>query len=706
MTLFRRWLPLSLFGWLSAATLAGSLAAQEAPAPASSPKRLIVDRDMTLDPGGSYGSIVITASNVTLDGAGVQLIGPGKTGDPKSFQGIAVRGEGVSNVTIRNLRASGWETGIVVRDGRGWTIEGCDLSDNFHDPEFGWGENGRRGGIVLERVQKSTIRRCRANRVWDACVLVDSHENRIELNDFSRTSNTCLKLWASSRNLVVDNNLSYGIRIKAGEVHARDSTSVLIESGSNANRFLGNDCTHGGDGIFIRVLNGWCSVGNYFERNDCSYANNNGFECWAPENTFVRNKANHCSYGFWMGGSDRSVLVDNEASFNGQPDGPHNSPHLPDRGHAGIVFMFGPSSHTVARGNVCRDNQGAGIAVIGDQGSKGQKWKAFHWIIEQNVLERNRWGVFLEYADWIDLRGNAYRENAIADVHQSAGATRISRTGDERPVPRILDAPQVLLEGPNSVVVGQEATWTAKAVRGEQRDSIKAVFRWDLGAGESETSASALESTATKTFLAPGFHRIGVTGSDGQLSGMAWRDLYVVDAGEDRATEGGAGDWTWIDELKPASKVEFRDDAEIHLAGRSSVYARAAPYNGGRVHFVYPRERSLGAKVGPGSRLVFWVKAQNPNLPGFQDVNPLVTLSDSQSRRRRLKPKTDLLGQPTYNEAREGWRRIVVPLAGDATWEATGEQLQVVDQIQLGFDSWGGDPLDLWIDGLQFQTTP
>ena len=231
-------------------------------------------------------------------------------------------------------------------EGHDWVIKGCDFSDNFHDPQFGWGENGRRGGILLEKVSHSVIRGNRANRVWDACVLVDCQENRLEENDFSHTSNTCLKLWHSTENRVADNNLSYGIRKDPGEVHARDSTSVLIESGSNNNYFLRNDCTHGGDGIFIRVLNGWVSSGNVFEGNDCSYANNNCVEAWAPRNVYLRNKANHGSYGFWLGASDQTLLEGNEASWNGLPDGNHNSPHLPRHGHAGIVFMFGPSSHT------------------------------------------------------------------------------------------------------------------------------------------------------------------------------------------------------------------------------------------------------------------------------------------------------------------------------------------------------------------------
>jgi len=53
------------------------------------------------------------------------------------------------------------------------------------------------------------------------------------------------------------------------------------------NRFLANDFTHGGDGIFIRVLDHWCSTGNLFEGNDCSHANNNAVEAWSPGNTYV-----------------------------------------------------------------------------------------------------------------------------------------------------------------------------------------------------------------------------------------------------------------------------------------------------------------------------------------------------------------------------------------------------------------------------------
>ena len=282
----------------------------------ASARAVDITQDTQLDPNKTYGVLVIKASNITIDGQGVTLVGDNALPQNRR-KGIAILAAGVSNVTLKNINAKGWETGLKIVDGSGWTIENCDFSDNFHDPEFGWGENGRRGGIVLEKVTKSTLRKNKANRVWDACVLTNSDDNVLEENDFSHTSNTCLKLWTASRNTVRKNVLSHGIRIKPGEVHARDSTSVLIESGSNDNVLVDNDCRHGGDGIFVRVLNGWCSTGNLFEENDCSFANNNGVECWAPRNVFLKNKANHCSYGFWLGGSDQSRLIGNEASFNG-----------------------------------------------------------------------------------------------------------------------------------------------------------------------------------------------------------------------------------------------------------------------------------------------------------------------------------------------------------------------------------------------------
>ena len=92
-----------------------------------------------------------------------------------------------------------------------------------------------------------------ANRNWDACGWLIPTTTSSKNNDFSHASNTCLwTFWTACRNEVRKNNLSYGLRIDPGEIHARDSACMLIEGGSDDNRFLDNDITYGGDGVFIR----------------------------------------------------------------------------------------------------------------------------------------------------------------------------------------------------------------------------------------------------------------------------------------------------------------------------------------------------------------------------------------------------------------------------------------------------------------------
>ncbi|HXD86930.1 MAG TPA: right-handed parallel beta-helix repeat-containing protein [Urbifossiella sp.] len=657
------------------------LMASAAPAAAAEPV-LEIAKDTVLDPKRSYGKLVVTASNATIDGRGAWIIGA-KDGNPKTFKGIGIEAKGVSGVTLKNVNVRGFETGLRIQDAKHWTVENCTFSDNFHDPEFGWGENGRRGGVLLVNVSLSAIKNCKANRVWDGCTLVHCDGNTLFNNDFSRCSNTCLKLWHSSRNAVKENKLDYGLRIKRGEVHARDSTSMLIETGSNDNTFTKNSCQHGGDGIFIRSLNNWVSSGNRFEKNDCSYANNNGFECWSPGNSFIGNTANHCSYGFWMGGSDRTVLANNTASFNGNPKGFHNSPHLPEKGHAGIVFMFGSATHITVRGNTCSNNIGAGIALIGDQGSKGARWKAKHWVIDSNHLTGNRWGVFAEYADWIDMGNNAFKSNGF-DVFTGPGVTNLTRHKADA---AIKSPPAVTVTGPQVVPVGVKASFDS----GHSKDPL--AFRWDLGDGTVATTAKV-----DHAFEKPGFYRVGVTASNGPLSSLGGCDVYVVDGGAEIGTEGNAGQWSWVD---PRSAVTFADDRTVKLEGESSLRASIGPpYSGGRVDLRYTPSKAID--LGKKTRLSFWIKSRNPNIPAWQDGNPIVALSGPDGT-LRIKPKRELNSEAADSEAREGWLLVSIPLAGDANWTAEGTLPKVVERMSLGFDSWGYEPFEVWLDGLRLE---
>ena len=623
----------------------------------------VLRKDTTFRPGRVLKeALVIGADGIVIDGNGAVLEGPGRAGDKRSFTGVGLLLEGRRNVTLRNLTVRGFEIGLAARDCRNLTVENCDFSDNYHDPEHGWGDGERNGGIILTRVSESSFRENRANRVWNGIDLFECDDNLIEKNDFSHCSNVCLKLWKSCRNQVRDNDLSYGLRIKPGEVHARDSTCVLIETGSNDNLFERNDVTHGGDGIFIRPLNGWMSTGNSFIENDCSYANNNGFESWSPGNVFLRNKANHCSYGFWLGWSDRSVLIGNEAGWNGLPDGFHNAPESDFR-HGGIVIVHGSGTHGLIQDNWCHDNNGGGIVLRGDLGSRGGRWKMEHLVIQGNRLENNQWGLFTRFADRLFLAGNQYEGNEEDEHFEDV--TRILR-GDGGPGP----APEVSIEGPERVVTGEPARFVARP-SGARQSSEPLEFWWDLDGRE------VREAVIEHVFEAPGYQRVSLTASDGQMGALDGLDVYVVRQ-DDRlsaelGTEAGDGGGRFGAELlgdaEGRAQVRFEEDPEC-VVGRNSVKVRLDPYHGGEFNVVFPASRDASWDLSDRVSLSFWLRFRNPNN-GFQ--GPAIVRLHSGPKMMTYVPTRG--GRPIhwfrdfpYAEARSGWQRVEVPLGGGEGW--------------------------------------
>jgi parallel beta-helix repeat protein len=661
----------------------------------SETKPIVITRDTVLDKNALLNhGIVIEADGVTLDGNGATLVGPGKPGDLKTFTGVGVQARGCSNVTIRNLKVKGFESALLAQDGAGWLIEGCDFSDNFHDPEFGWGERKPMGGMVLKHISKSVLRNNKANRVWDGLSLIESDDNEVAGNDLSHCSDVCLKMWIACRNVVSDNNLSYGLRIKPGEVHARDSTSVLIESGSNDNRFYRNDITHGGDGVFIRVLNGWVSTGNLFVENDCSYANNNGFEAWSPGNTYIRNKANHCSYGFWLGGSDQTVLTANEAAYNGQPDGFHNAPE-PGFVHGGIVIVGGAASHCLLDGNHCHHNNGGGIVFRGNGSDKGLVSPIFHWIVQRNRLDHNRFGIWGRWGDWISLANNSFEADS-EDKHLENDA----RLTELKPDPSVTRAPVAVLRGTSRGSVGQPVVFDASQSRDPAGRPL--TFSWDLG------GPTASGPTVEHTFDKPGFYRVGLTVSNGVLADLAFRDLIVAEeVKQEIGTEGQAARWGSQQENDDGSgKVLFSDDPDA-VAGKTSLRWRPDPYRGMYATAIFPKTRDAGWDLSSKKTLIFWLKAQNTNIPGFQNPGPVVTLYTANGS-IKIEPSEgrNLLVNLPFSEARWTWMRVEVPLAGNADWKREDKGavgLDKIDAVGVSLDSWGNDPFDIWLDGLQFE---
>ena len=173
---------LRLANILAALFVAGSLTFHVFPATAhaadaATVREIVVTQDLTLDKDATLDArLVIQASGITIDGNGATLVGPGAAGKLESFQGNGIAAEGCRDVTIRNLKVKGFAAGLVVVDGEAWRVENCDFSDNYHDPDHGWGDGPRQGGILLTRVGNSVLRGNHANRVW----------NGLDLNELAR----------------------------------------------------------------------------------------------------------------------------------------------------------------------------------------------------------------------------------------------------------------------------------------------------------------------------------------------------------------------------------------------------------------------------------------------------------------------------------------------------------------------------------------
>ena len=168
--------------------------------------------------------------------------------------------------------------------------------------------------------------------------------------------------------------------------------------------------------------------------------------------------------------------------------------------------MFGPSSHTVVRGNVCVGNNGG--VVIGDMESKGKKWRAYHWIVEQNRFEGNRWGIYAQYADWINVGSNVFKGNTEKDVFDAGGVTNLVMEPEDASVTK---PPKVVVMGPAMGKVGAFVTLDART-SGDRRGRAM-TFRWDSGDGTADAGGRV-----THAYKEPGFYRVGVTGSNGVLS--------------------------------------------------------------------------------------------------------------------------------------------------------------------------------------------
>ena len=379
---------------------------------------MIITEDTEFAPGvyALPNGVSIGADNVTVQGSGTLIISAQQ-------EGVGIRVEGRSGITIRDLALSGYYhaircdvcrdvtiESIKVRDT--WEIEGIDTFLYLWLPI----EQVYGGAILLHGVDGGVVRRCDLQHQLNGLLLYNCDHLTVEDNNASFNSGWGVYLSRTNDSLFQNNRFDFCNRLyrrpEDGSIRAEaDTAGMVLVKGSSRNRFLKNTCIAGGDGIF---LCGYEHPGvkepcndNLFEENDCRLSPNNAIEStFSKGNIFRRNDCSRSNYGFWMGYSWDNVLEENIVEFNRW---------------AGIAVEHG--FDFVLKNNRIRLN-GDGVRLW-TRGGVIEHWQGhevtYNFTLTDNLFESNTIG-FNAYTGAntpdlschdFDVRGNTFKDNRI-----------------------------------------------------------------------------------------------------------------------------------------------------------------------------------------------------------------------------------------------------------------------------------------------------
>lgn len=671
---------------------------------------MVITKDVSFFPGVynffEKEGITIAANGITIDGGGAVFIG-GKTktkvlndsckdefsygyskkgrNDSLGYNGIGIYSNGTCNVIVKNICIKNFEIGLKLDNCNRWSILNNDFSYNYHNPNHGWDEHDDLGGIVLYHTNSCKIENNRCNNVWNALTIRYGNENSVKNNDFSHTSNVGLRLWASCKNEFYNNNFSWGLRKEPNEVHARDSACVLIETGSNKNMFFKNDMRFGGDGLFIRSLNGWMSTGNYFEENDTSFANNNAIEAWDEGNTYVRNKASFSSYGFWLGNSDNTVLIENEVSYNGV-----NFKNAPENfGNAGISIVNGSGTNFKMIGNKIHDNNGPGVAI-----RNRVDYPSYNYVIEENEIFNNKTdsrgfeghGIYFKYAKGISLIKNKIYDNDGEPLYFD------EYVGDVRELKRIGSKKDIGIRAEvnsKTFITGKFYTFTAYV-----EDGLNLEFNWEFSDGEVYKNR-----VIKKSFKEPGFYRVCVRATDGENVNFDYMNIYVLAPGLELFEEKLS---LW--DLKADNKTRININREDYVMGRGALMLQS--FSGRNITLKYGDNLNIDAS--DYTHFCFCIRYLNEIIDWYSsNKSPVIRFYNDRENYVEYTPRPKLFSDIAvkYNESKYKWAYVEIELEKDFNFlkKVVGRfDFRGLNFIEIYIDNNIDSHIVFMIDGMRF----
>ena len=661
--------------------------------------------ELSVAPGDA--AVSIGADGVTVRCKGTVLksaAGMGKTKNPT----VGFRIDGHSDVTLEGCAAHGFRYGLAAKDASNITVTGANFDENFHDPSLGWVQDSvQGGGIRLENVDGGKVAKSSFRKNWNGIELRGTKDVEVVDNTADHTSNTGATLVRSHKNRLENNDFSWAIRGKNlsfpsnwYKVDTKDSAGIILDAGSSENEVIGNDTTYGGDGIFIRAVIGACATDNLVEKNDTSFSPHNAIECWCDGNEFVGNKANESQYGVWLGGTDRGVVKDNTVKDNNVD---------------GISIQIGENRHTRIVGNEIAGNGRVGVLITGRE---IQSWHSLnHWsagklansaqiLVQRNDFANNQKGdVFTTSTRSMLLASNCKKGGTVVKrfERESEFTGQIgSCSADKGASP-----PKAKLKVPSPVKVGKAVALDASGSTAQSGNPL--TFRWLVQSGSPKFPSGSMPKVLaggtgmdkkSVTFAEPGIFDASLTVDDGTLGAMDWSRIAVIP--DTKLYGEKAADWDYgcatgerVDPTGHGNCTTTIKGLSKGVAGKAVHVQTDAPFD---FRVLFPKSKNLGADASTKTRLGFFVRAENPNMNGWQGKFPVVTLG-SGSGTIEYRPQSKVLPKSSPS-----WQFVSFPLAGGEGWKRVdnGGSLSKVDWVAFDVDTYGWSAYDLYFDAVTF----
>jgi nitrous oxidase accessory protein len=237
--------------------------------------------------------INITSNNVIFDGAGYTMDGR----DSQDSYGVNVYNPttALTNVTVKNLKASDWYFGINYQNAQNGKIINNTATSNLFGIRLTYSSNS---SLINNYVKSNN----------DVGILFDHSGNNILLSN-NANSNT-YGIWFlpfSNNNILTNNNVSSNTY--TGIWFNTDFLSLDI---SNNNTLINNTASSNQDGIILNHFRNSSLTNNNASQN----GNNGFFLSQSSDNTLTNNDASSNNIGIQFKFSNHNTLNNNIASLN------------------------------------------------------------------------------------------------------------------------------------------------------------------------------------------------------------------------------------------------------------------------------------------------------------------------------------------------------------------------------------------------------